>query len=56
MRRFKEYYIDAGMMKETRTIQGWVDTYIKLLNITGRQPSEIGKLYIQEYNKIKNKK
>lgn len=56
MRRFKEYYINAGMMKESSIIQDWVLSYEKLIKITGRQPSEIGKLYIQEYNKIKNKK
>lgn len=56
MRRFKEYHINAGMMKESSNIQNWVLSYEKLIKITGRQPSEIGKLYIQEYNKIKNKK
>lgn len=56
MRRFKEYHINAGMMKESSIIQDWVLSYEKLIKITGRQPSEIGKLYIQEYNKIKNKK
>ena len=56
MRRFKEYHINAGMMKESSNIQNWVLSYEKLIKVTGRQPSEIGKLYIQEYNKIKNKK
>ena len=55
-KRFKEYYLDAGIIQERQALQNMVHRYEEMLKRLGRQPSEIGKLYIQEYNKIKNKK
>ena len=56
MKRYKEYIIDAWVIKESLIIQERIRWYKKVLNIAWKQPSEIGELYIQEYNKIKNKK
>lgn len=56
MKRYKEYIIDAWVIKESQIIQERIRWYKKVLNIAWKQPSEIGELYIQEYNKIKNKK
>ena len=53
MKRLKEYIIDAWIIKESQTIQERIKSYIKLLNLVWRNPSEIGKIYINEYNKIK---
>jgi len=53
MKKFKEYIIDAWILKESQDIQERVKTYIKLLKITWKQPNEIGKIYINEYHKIK---
>ena len=53
MKKFKEYIIDAWIIKESQTIQERIKSYIKLLNLVWKNPSEIGKIYINEYNKIK---
>lgn len=53
MKRYKEYIIDAWMIKESQIVQDWIWWYIKVLNIAWKQPSEIGKIYINEYYKIR---
>jgi hypothetical protein len=40
------------MIKESQITQDWIKSYIKLLNITGKEASNIGKIYINEYYKI----
>ena len=52
MRKFKEYFIDAWLLKESKNAQIRFEWYIKILKREKKQPSELGKLYINEYNKI----
>ncbi len=52
MNKFKEYIIDAWLLKESKDIQERIRTYIKLQTITWKQPSEVGKIFIDEYNRI----
>jgi len=53
MKRYKEYIIDAWVIKESQIIQNRIKWYIKVLNIAWNQPSETGKIYINEYYKLK---
>ena len=53
MQNVKEYIIDAWMIKEEVSIQERIKSYIKLLKQTWKEPSNIWKIYINEYNKIK---
>lgn len=53
MRRFKEYFIDAWVLKESKNAQERVETYIKLLKKSWKQPNKTGTLFINEFNKIK---
>lgn len=53
MEKYKEYFIDAGIIKESSELQNLIKWYIKVLNIAWKQPNETGKIYINEYNKLK---
>lgn len=51
-KRYKEYYIDAWLILESQVLQESVKSYIRLLKITWKGASEVGKIYIDEYNRI----
>ena len=52
MEKYKEYFIDAGIIKESSELQNLIKWYVKILNITWKGASEVGKIYIDEYNRI----
>ena len=50
---FKEWLLDYGYLRENKSLQLLVETYVETLTKTGKKPSEIGQKYIDAYNKIK---
>ena len=50
---FKEWLLDYGYLRENKSLQSLVETYVETLTKTGKKPSEIGQKYIDAYNKIK---
>ena len=49
----KDFLLNYGFLHESKETQEWIENYIEALSMINRPPSQIGKQYIDAYNKIK---